>query len=79
VKENINESKGWNIKLGFMTFTLLKGLSYKHISDEVEKRKLPQERKYITDIYCHEIDNTTQKSIGKAKFTSAEGCTTDRV
>jgi hypothetical protein len=24
---------------------------------------------------CHEKDNTTQKSISKAKFTSAEGCT----
>jgi hypothetical protein len=24
---------------------------------------------------CHERDDTTQKSVGKAKFTSAEGCT----
>jgi hypothetical protein len=27
---------------------------------------------------CHKIDNTTQKSKGKAKFTSAEGCATDK-
>jgi hypothetical protein len=27
---------------------------------------------------CHERDDTTQKSIGKAKFTPAEGCATDK-
>jgi hypothetical protein len=30
-------------------------------------------------IVCHERDGTPQKSLGKAKFTSAEGCAIDRV
>jgi hypothetical protein len=29
----------------------------------------------FTILGCHKRDDTTQKSVGKAKFTSAEGCT----
>jgi hypothetical protein len=39
---------------------------------------IPSVRNIFKILGCHKRDNTTHKSLGKAKLTSAEGCALDK-